>query len=391
MSLQNLPEGWDVIVAGAGIAGSVTAYRLARHGLRVLLAEKSAWPRDKACGGCLNKAALQALKQVGLGEVAHEGQRYFRIRLGSGQQRAVLPLPEGRAVSRRHLDQRLAQRAQEVGVTFLTGTQVMLMPTIHSDENVPERRVMLRQGQESVMVSARLVIGCDGLGSRLLREDAPQDMTIARNSRIGVGTTLSVASAAYSPGSIHMACAKQGYVGLVRVEEGRLNIGAALDPAWVKRCGGPGAAVTRVLRQANFPRVEGLGDADWHGTPQLTRQRIRLGGDRVLVLGDAAGYVEPFTGEGMSWAVASAAAVEPVALRAVARWEPALITQWTERHARLIRTRQRGCRSMAALLRRPRLVEALLPMANTLPGVVRPLTAWLNRAYRFENLGRHHD
>jgi flavin-dependent dehydrogenase len=178
-----------------------------------------------------------------------------------------------------------------------------------------------------------------------------------------------------------MACGAQGYVGLVRVEHNQLNVGAALDPAWVKRCGGPAAAVAQTLQAAAFPTFDGLRAARWHGTPRLTQRRRRLGAERVLVLGDAAGYVEPFTGEGMAWALAGAAAVEPLALAAAAGWRDELVDQWTARQAALLRPRQRACRALSMALRRPRLVAALLPLLKVAPMTVAPLTTWLNRDF----------
>jgi flavin-dependent dehydrogenase len=105
------------------------------------------------------------------------------------------------------------------------------------------------------------------------------------------------------------------------------------------------------------------------------------------VLGDAAGYVEPFTGEGMAWALAGAAAVEPLALAAVEGWRDELVDQWTARHAALIHPRQRACRALSTVLRHPRLVAALLALLDAAPVAVTPLTAWLNRDIELEPKG----
>lgn len=376
MNIETLSRHWDIVVVGAGVAGAVTAYRLARRGLRVLLAEKTSWPRDKACGGCLNAAALRALADVGLAEVTRAGQAYSGMRLASEQRQAVLGLPTGRAISRRHLDALLVERAVAAGVCFLPETQALL-GAVDRDR----RRVMLRHAGQRIAVSAGLVIGSDGLGSRLLRDDDPEALEVDEESRIGVGTTVDDAPSFYQAGMIHMACGAHGYVGLVRVEDDRLNVGAALDPAWVKHRGGPLLAVSDILNEANFPLFDGLLEASWQGTPRLTRQRTSLGAERVLILGDAAGYVEPFTGEGMGWALASAAAIEPLALEAVGGWRDTLVERWTARHAEVVGIRQRGCRTIAAMLRHPHLISVLLPLINAAPITVAPLTAWLNRSY----------
>ncbi|HET8790869.1 MAG TPA: NAD(P)/FAD-dependent oxidoreductase [Modicisalibacter sp.] len=379
MNIDALPREWDVIVVGAGVAGSVSAYRLARRGLSVLLVEKSAWPRDKVCGGCVNVATLQALSDAGLTDISGAGAAYSTMRLASGRRQALLPLPAGLAISRRRLDELLVTRARDAGVVFVSDTQAVL-----DAAKANARHVMLRQHQQQVMMATKLVVGCDGLASRLLRKDAPKALEIEAGSRIGVGATVTAAPGFYEPGTIHMACGPHGYAGLVRVENDKLNMGAALGPAWTKQCGGPAAAIAEVLRTAAFPRFDALIDANWQGTPQLTRRRHRLGSERVLIVGDAAGYVEPFTGEGMGWALAGAAAVEPFAIEAVGGWRDDVVSRWTARYAEVTRARQRGCQGVSMLLRHPHLMASLLPLVNAMPALVTPLTAWLNRDYKLD-------
>ncbi|MBV8782000.1 MAG: FAD-dependent monooxygenase, partial [Phycisphaerae bacterium] len=86
-------QDWDAIVIGAGPAGSVSAYRLARAGWRVLLVERCAWPRAKVCGGCVNAEAIRLLKSIGLRLPAtnpidrciiHAGGRSLAIGISAG-------------------------------------------------------------------------------------------------------------------------------------------------------------------------------------------------------------------------------------------------------------------------------------------------------------------
>ncbi|HET6725991.1 MAG TPA: FAD-dependent oxidoreductase [Gammaproteobacteria bacterium] len=371
-----LADRWDVAVVGAGVAGAVAALRLARRDLKVLLVDKADWPRDKVCGGCVNTAALHALAAAGLADIAAIGQPYAEMQLAAGGVQARFPLPAGRAVSRRQLDAKLVDAAIAAGVEFRPATNVAL-----GKANADGRLIELRCGDERTIVNAKLVLACDGLKSRLL-ERVLQPVRRAPASRIGAGALLDNAPAAYAPGIIHMACAEHGYVGLVRVDDNRLNIGAALEPAWVKGIGGPAAAIGNILAAAGLPPLPGLVEAHWRGTPHLTRSHDLLGAERLLALGDAAGYVEPFTGEGMAWAVAGAAAVEPFALAAVADWRDSLAWAWTAEHRRLIHNRQRACRGVASLLRRPRAVQSAIRLAAAAPIVAAPLTAWLNRDFQ---------
>jgi flavin-dependent dehydrogenase len=110
----------------------------------------------------------------------------------------------------------------------------------------------------------------------------------------------------------------------------------------------------------------------FHGTPWLTRQPVQLGGERWLAVGDAAGYVEPFTGEGMTWAIASSIAATELIVRGVRDgWDPSIASQWRRRYDRLIAPRQRRCRAVAALLRRPRLMSLAVAALARVPELAR--------------------
>ena len=63
----------------------------------------------------------------------------------------------------------------------------------------------------------------------------------------------------------------------------------------------------------------------WKGTPELTRRPVRLGAERLFAVGDAGGYVEPFTGEGVLWALSGARALAPLVARVAERWDPGLL------------------------------------------------------------------
>src|SRR5690348_1080650 len=370
MDPDESPRDWDVVVVGAGIAGAISALHLARVGLRVLLVEKSAWPRAKACGGCLNAPALRAL--AGCGIELHEGNACTGMQLHCLGRVAHLPLQPGLAISRTRLDAILVGHAVDAGTCFVPGTRATL-----GESTRHGRCVVLRNPLACRTVEARMVLDCGGLATRLLPDP---DWRIAPRARIGVAATLLDDPTGYRPGIIHMACTAQGYVGLARAGNGVANLAAALDPAWCHDTGGPAAAVAEVLRAEGLPAIQNLHRVDWRGTPRLTRARRRLGAERrVLILGDAAGYVEPFTGERKAWAVAEAAAVAPFVRDGVACWTDGLAERWSARHRRMLRSRQRMCGWISGLLRHPSLLAAMLPMLDRAPALAVPLTAWLNR------------
>ncbi|HEX7129234.1 MAG TPA: FAD-dependent monooxygenase [Rhodanobacteraceae bacterium] len=371
MSFDELPREWDVVAVGAGVAGAVAALHLARSKLRVLLVEKSAWPREKTCGGCLNAAALHALADAGI--ELDEGRAYARMRLVCGGRFAGLPLPRGLAISRKRLDALLVEHAIRAGARFVPETRASL-----GEAGRYGREVLLKSGAASSATIARVVLDCSGLAGRLQLDVG---WRIAPHARIGVGASVRDVSAWYGPGAIHMACAAHGYVGLVRAEDGIANVAAALDPEWCGETGGPARAISEILAGAGLPAIRHLREVHWRGTPHLTRVRRALGAERVLALGDAAGYVEPFTGEGMAWAIADAAAVVPLVCEAVADWSDGIIARWGALHARNVRARQRVCRGVSRVLRHPRLLAAALPMLDAAPALVLPLSKWLNRDF----------
>jgi len=169
-----------------------------------------------------------------------------------------------------------------------------------------------------------------------------------------------------------MIVGRGGYVGMVRVESGALNVAAAVDPA---RLGGtpPKDMLADLLVGAGMPLPGGWHQADWRGTPQLTRSAAHMGGERLFRLGDANGYVEPFTGEGMCWAFDGAVAVAPLAAAAVSGWSSDLLEQWEAYCGRTLRPAQRLCRTLAPALRKSWLVGGAVAALQRAPGLAAPL------------------
>lgn len=366
---------WDVVVAGAGPAGSFAARQLARRGARTLLVDRKRFPRAKVCGACLNEHALSMLDSAGLGDLIPRlgapPLRQFRVHCGSRS--AGLPLPGGAAVSRDRLDAALAREAIAAGADFLPGVSARLLPLPSSDRRWRDLGLTPVGGAERpCTIGGRIVLLATGLG----RSGAPPGdefrTRTSRSARVGVSGVCSEADE-YAPCTISMALGREGYAGLVRIEDGRLNVAAALDRAFVRMCDGPANAVARLLEAAGLPPIDSLASAAWMGTPPLTHRTRPLAGDRVFLIGDAAGYVEPFTGEGIGWALGAADAVVPLVLEGLADWDFRIVKQWAAVYGRLIGRRQRLCRWIAAGLRRPRLAMGVLRVLSCSPWLVNPL------------------
>jgi len=398
-------EIWDAVVIGAGPAGAVAARELARRECRVLLLDRATFPRIKVCGCCLNGAALAALRGMGLGAIAQSGVPLKDMTLAAGSASATLRLTEGVALSRAVLDQSLVDAARECGATFRDGASAKV-------ESRTAELVNLRVNGEPV--AARIVVLASGL--------AGGESEVRPGSRIGAGVVLppEAAPAFYTAGRLYMATGRGGYVGLVRLADESLDVAAAFDAEFVRSCGGLAAAANLLLAHRSPPLRGGrsrataenfganlgdsdrsgrprhgvadyvahagwpaLPDANWKGTPALTRHRAAVAEHRLFAVGDATGYVEPFTGEGMAWAISSAAALAPIAHRAIREWNDDCIAEWRRTHARIVGRRQWFCRAAARVLRSPALTGLAVRMLGIAPSLARPFVASLNRPSRF--------
>lgn len=362
------PE-WDVIVIGAGPAGALAAHQLAGQQLRVLLVDKRTFPRWKVCGTCLNAVALGALAQAGLPDLVDRlgGVPLVRLRLGLQQHQMELKRPLGRSLSRGCLDLALSNAAAAAGAVVRMDTEAAVAGPCSGG-----RQVHLRSVDASATTSARVVLVASGLDSPGLTPAIPIRRQVPAHSRVGAGCRVEAQAGGYSPGTIHMAIGRHGYVGLVRTEAGDLNLAAAFDRSHLIQAGGAALAAAGVLAEAGFEPVPEAAAAAWLATPALTGRHWPPASERVLLLGDAAGYVEPFTGEGMGWALLGALAVVPLVLQGQRQWGQELERQWVRRHGRLIGSRQRLCHGLAFALRRPGLSRRLLGAVERWPVLAAP-------------------
>lgn len=365
-------DAWEVVVIGAGVAGSVAACVLAEHGRRVLLVEREQFPRYKICGCCLNARSVAALRALGLADALREAGAIplMQFQWHAGGRKCAVALKGGLALSRAKLDTLLRDHAEAAGAVCLQGVRARVV-----QRDSPGIRLLLEEGRGRQEIQARAVVCATGLLGRPepLESSVPGATTawrVAPEARVGVGTMISGGSGV-AVGSICMASGVGGYVGMVRVEGDMLNVAAAVDAGLMRRMGA-GRAVREILEEAGMPAVEGIETAVWKGTAPLTRQRVAASGD-VFFVGDAVGYVEPFTGEGMAWAIEGAVQVAAHVerkLAGAAHQEDAWQGAWKRRVGR----RQWMCRGMAGLLRRPALTRAAVRVLSFQPWLASPLT-----------------
>jgi geranylgeranyl reductase family protein len=280
-------ERFDAIVVGAGPAGSATAIRLAREGARVLLADRARFPRDKPCGGGVTGRAARELP-CPIDPVVEDVVHSFEVRLRyrkrfEGRSEAPLVL----MTRRRRLDAFLVEQAAAAGADFRDGVTVEGL-TIGPDG----AELTIGGGR----VQARAIVGADGVNGSL-----------ARAAGIGGGVVYGIALEGNGPlragqqgrATVELGVIPGGY-GWVFPKDGHANYGVG---GWASE--GPRLREhLRRLCDAHGVDSSGLADLQGRRLP-IRRTRAALRGP-VLLVGDAAGLVDPLSGDGIYEALVSA-------------------------------------------------------------------------------------
>jgi flavin-dependent dehydrogenase len=350
---------WPLIVVGAGIAGCLLARQLAHLG--VLLVDKTTHPRHKTCGGTLNARALEMLRRFGslplldeLGATRTQGVEWLL-----GSHRYFIDTPTGRAISRRALDEALLQRAVESGVDWLPGTRVL------SSSIDGENRALTCQQPDGIRMKleTELVLACDGLHSILGKSAGLVDsQRSSAGSLIGCSIIVPRDIISAPPSArIRMAVGAEGYCGFVAVENDQWDVAAAVRMNGSNKRN-PALAAADILTRAGVSHS--LYTEGWTLTkPGLGQRPKAVIAERLALVGDAAGYVEPITGEGMAWAMEAAW----LAARAFGRgWNHNAAHQYAMEWKQSI-GRRRGFVHLAGMLaRHPSLARlALTPLAGS--------------------------
>ncbi len=384
---QLLSQTWDVAVIGAGPAGTLVAGLAARKGLRVVLLEKEPWPRNKVCGCCLNGRGVGILQKAGVLEHLSQSERIAldRMELRVLWGRARFDLPEGLVISRPAMDGALVDWAIAGGVSFFPKTKAKPLgdgkPFSEPAGNAPLGNAHYKEQPEDGFIPvawetptekgvlrAKVTVGSWGLIGPGRDQEAIWGQDVSPKSRIGAGTTLpGYVSELPEPGKLWMIAGVGGYVGLVRFANGTIDAAAALDAGYVRLAGGLAEATSRIVEKTDKGLAEACSKATWKGTPALTRNSKTPGSHRFFLLGDAVGYVEPFTGEGMTWALAGARSLAELLPRAVKHWDDTLVGEWARLHQISVSSRSGLCRTLSKLLRYPHLCAGLTAIASLCP------------------------
>jgi flavin-dependent dehydrogenase len=306
---------------------------------------------------------------------AHVGE----LELICGRQRLLLPLPAGKAINRATFDSKLLHSAASADVVILNGFPATVKPEVHGNVRI----VTISHRGHRTAFSGRVVVVADGLARSSMRHLPEFAASIKFNSRVGVGATIYDAAESLPGERIMMVVSRHAYVGISRVDEHRVNVAAAIAPFNLSTVT-PAEAVARILATASVVAPDKLRAATWRGTPALTSRPRRVAGDRIFLIGDAGGYVEPFTGEGMAAAIESALAVTPLVVRGAREWNTALPAAWEATHRRVVRDRQHTSRRLSWALRRPWATAASIGVCRMLPSLATSIIAKTNATSNLE-------
>jgi geranylgeranyl reductase family protein len=369
----------DVLVVGAGPAGAATAYWLARSGHRVTMVEKKAFPREKTCGDGLTPRAVHQLQEMGLGARLASCHRFDGLRATGHGMVLELPWPShptfpshGYVVRRRELDEFVAANAVEAGATLCTGVEAVA--PVWEGGVLVGAAVRDKAAGTTTEVRARYVVVAEGanaafgrqLGSR--RDKAyPQGMAIRgyyRSPRHAEGWIESALDLRDRNGH-----SLPGYGWVFPVGDGTINVGIGL------------LSTFKHYRDVNTTRLldeyVATAPAYWDISPEAavgkpTGGRLPMGGSvgpKVgpgwLLVGDSAGTVNPFNGEGIDYAYETgrmaAEAIDDALLAGAAGAAGAgpVLTAYAERLEREFGLYFKVARLFAQLIGRPALMREL--------------------------------
>lgn len=374
------------VVVGAGPAGCLAAAAIARQGWRSILVERAEIGRDKCCGRCLNPRIAPLLERHGWrGEVeaiATGRLRSARVEVVATRRlgglgvdlEAISPWPGGGwLVPRDRLDARLWSLALSAGVEGRRPATARLESA--GDADGADAVVTLRDAGGEQRLDASLVVAADGLGSGIARGAGLAAVVSGRKFGFSARPRHDAAGLPVAADGVTMLVAAGGYLGLARDAAGRVHAAGLVD-ARGPLPRHPAAMASAILAPWGLETVELTGLVAAGPMPWRPAGVSR---GRVALVGDAAGYVEPFTGEGMAWAFESADLLAGVLDRA-GRWCGDAAAAFAAAHRRGVAARQGDCRRIAGILEHPRLLGAACRAADLVGAVPRAIAKRLVRA-----------
>lgn len=349
----------DLAIVGAGPAGASCAAFAARAGLRVLVLEREKFPREKVCGDCLNPSCWPVLRRLQIAQRVHalphgKLDRVEFIAIGGGKVHVDLPRGENSeiAVKRSLFDELLLSRAREVGAIVREETIVSAI----DKERWGDWKIDIVHD----IVRAKVLVAADGRNSTIARLrnllPRPQRERVALQSHIPLPNDFG--------NRVVLQFLPQGYSGQAPVNDRELNVCLVGKPSSIGEL--------KTWAEKHFAV------SPWHTwrtiTP-LTRAPIAPAHENLFFIGDAARVVEPFTGEGIYYALRSGELAANAIVDVVTETRQSTLSEFTRAHARMYRGRLWINQLARAAVLSPRIASAFVHAAKIQPRVLRLLTA----------------
>lgn len=313
----------DVLVVGSGPAGAVVAGLLAEYGHAVTVLDRARFPRPKPCGESVNPGAVDELLRLGALEdvlrLPHARIRGWRIQpvRGPAFEGEFPPGRFGLGIDRSVFDSALVEFARSRGARIVTGVRVQSVlragggdhETCASDEESDGAvtGVLTADGRK---IFARLVIGADGLRSVVVRR---LGLLRRRPKLWKIALTAHVRGAVLPPGRGILQMTRWGCIGIAPVSDGTANVVVVLAGSDRERAAGSTSACFDALSARSTALLNATREGPVKATGPFDCPVRKLAGDGFLLVGDAAGYFDPLTGQGICRALRSARMAAEVA------------------------------------------------------------------------------
>lgn len=393
-------ETFDVAIAGAGPAGTSAAIRLASNGARVLLLEEKKFPRAKLCGEFISPECISHFQQLGvMDQMVSAGASSLRETVFYSARGHKVAVPSewfttgatALGLSRSEMDQRLLERARAVGVMVLEGAHAAGL--MFENDFVCGVKVKTSTGANEYR--ARMTIDATGRTRALARHFDRQSNSPSSKGRRGlVAFKAHLENTGVAPGACEIYFYRGGYGGLSEIEHGLSNLCFIVSASDVRRRGSDPDRVLREVVMQNARAAKTLEQARLC-SPWLSvslegfGRRMLTPAKGLLTIGDAASFIDPFTGSGMLMALESG---QVVADTIVSQLESAGETQTVEliatgyerEYIRRFDSRLR----VSGLLRRAAFVPHLAESAILIFGTSAHLRRKLARATRRTKSGQ---
>lgn len=377
----------DVVVVGAGPAGSSVAIRLARSGFHVILVERDKFPRHKLCGEFISPECLAYFHELGVIDsmLAAGGERITETAFYSCSGRSVVVPSEwlgnidgALSLSRAEMDLRMMQKARDEGVNVIEETRVT--KTLMSPDGTI-RAVRTRSADGRVRdISAALVIDAAGRGGQLSRSAAKTTRGSEHVRFVGFKAHLRNTNLARGRCEIYLF--PGGYSGLSGIGNGLSNHCFLISADIVKKYIGQTNKMIEEIVFQNVRAREMMESAPVEGewlTVSIDRFGLRDPNPApgLVAVGDAAAFVDPFTGSGMLLALESASILANIiSERGVD--SSSIGPEWRSRISAHVNRRLRIC----GMLRRAASVPMLIGSVITGLNASRAISEWLVRSTR---------